>query len=35
MKCRFLHSDRGVPQNSGKLLSMPWLKKGCGALLWS
>ena len=26
----FLHSGRGVPQNSGKLLSVPWVKKDCG-----
>jgi len=29
----FLQSGRGVPQNSGKLLSVPWVKKDCGGLL--
>ena len=31
IKC-LLHG-RGVPQNSGKLLSVPWVNKDCGVLL--
>jgi len=33
MKCIVYISGRGVPQNFGKLLSVPWVKQGCGALL--
>jgi len=33
MECIASISGRGVPENFGKLLSVPLVKKGCGALL--